>query len=335
MKTLVVAYDPISSGIGSYTIELAKLLSEINSTYIVCLNRLIEVKNVVTLRLSTSGLPSYTPLLNSLLINREIRRLYGEITPDVVLETLPPLAFNVENRITIRWGYVSYLRLAWIRSSQMPFPYNVGGVPVTIQHYFGDKLSRQNAKKIIDVSRETSDFVPPPMSVGVLKREPVQDKLQLLFVSRDIFIRRKNLKVVLEALSLSNGNYVLHIVGNGKIQRDNVVCHGYVPREKVLQIMNECDALILPSTYEEVGYVGLEAYSIGLPVIASDIPSFRAIFKKSLFFHPDDPWELAELLKELNRDSLQKMGIESRRFLMSSNEIAKKRLLEIYSSLHS
>ena len=61
MKTLVVAYDPISSGIGSYTIELAKLLSEINSTYIVCLNRPIEVKNVVTLKLSTSSLPPYTP----------------------------------------------------------------------------------------------------------------------------------------------------------------------------------------------------------------------------------------------------------------------------------
>ena len=217
----------------------------------------------------------------------------------------------------------------------MPFPYNVGGVPVTIQHYFGDKLSRQNTKKIIDVSRETSDFVPPPMSVGVLKGEPVQDKLQLLFVSRDIFIRRKNLKVVLEALSLSNGNCVLHIVGNGKIQRDNVVCHGEVPREEVLQIMNGCDALILPSTYEELGYVGLEAYSIGLPVIASDIPSFRAIFKKSLFFHPNNAMQLADLLNDLDRDMLRKLGIESRKYLMSSNEVLRKRLSEIYSSVLS
>lgn len=43
--------------------------------------------------------------------------------------------------------------------------------------------------------------------------------------------------------------------------------------------MNGFDALILPSNYEELGCVGLEAYSIGLPVIASDVPSFRVIFK--------------------------------------------------------
>ena len=335
MKTLIVAYDPISSGIGSYTIELAKLLSEINSTYIVCLNRQIEVANVVTLKLSTGQLPPYTPLLNSLLINKEIRRLYSEILPDAVIETLPPLAFNVENRITIRWGYLSYPRLAWIRSFQMPFPYNIGGVPVTIQHYCGDKLSQRKAKKIIDVSRETSNFVPPPMSVGVLKKEPVQDKLHFLFVSRDIRIRRKNLKVVLEALSLLNDNCVLNIVGNGKIVGDDVICHGYVPREEVLQIMNDCDALILPSTYEELGYVGLEAYSVGLPVIASDIPSFRAIFKKSLFFDPNNAVQLAELLKGLDRDKLRKLGIESRKYLMNSNEVLKNKLVEVYSSVLS
>lgn len=70
-----------------------------------------------------------------------------------------------------------------------------------------------------------------------LKKEPVQDKLHFLFVSRDIRIRRKNLKVVLEALSLLNGNCVRCIVGNGKIVKDDVVCHGYVLREEVLQIM--------------------------------------------------------------------------------------------------
>lgn len=59
-----------------------------------------------------------------------------------------------------------------------------------------------------------------------LKEEPVQDKLHFLFVSRDIHIRRKNLKVLLEALHLLNDNYVLHIVGNGKIAGDDVVCHG-------------------------------------------------------------------------------------------------------------
>ena len=112
--------------------------------------------------------------------------------------------------------------------------------------------------------------------------------MHFLFVSRDIRIGRKNLKVVLEALSLLNDNCVLHIVGNGKIVGDDVVCHGYVPREEVLQIKNSCDALILPSTYEELGYAGLEAYSIGLPVIASDLPLFRAIFKKNLFFDPNN-----------------------------------------------
>ena len=116
---------------------------------------------------------------------------------------------------------------------------------------------------------------------------------------------------------------------------DDVVCHGYVPREEVLQIKNSCDALILPSTYEEVGYVGLEAYSVGLPVIASYLPSFRAIFKKSLFFDPNNAVQLAELLKGLDREKLRKLGTKSWKYLMNSNEVIENKLLEVYSSVLS
>lgn len=329
---LIVAYDAQTSGIASYTLELARVVSQIAETYLICTNGSIELKNVVTLTLAQKRMPAYTPLLNSLLLSSMVSQIICETNPDVVHETLPPLAYRFPNRVTTRWGYVSYPRLAWIRTAQMRFPLNLGGIPVTAQHYLGDKLSQHNARKIVDVSRESENFIPPPMAVGPLKEQPVEDRLQLLFVSRDIFLRRKNLKVVLEALKLVEDRWTLHIAGEGCIDAKNVICHGYMERSEVLKLMNSCDALVLPSLYEELGYVGLEAYSVGLPVIASDIPSFKAIFKKSIFFNPNDGRQLADILRMENRDSLRIRGIESRVFLERSNIDLKHKLLELYAS---
>ncbi|MGC8657431.1 MAG: glycosyltransferase family 4 protein [Thermoplasmata archaeon] len=333
MRVLMVGFDPLSSGIGSYSIELAKLINSFAQTFIVSLNEKLKLENIETIEIYYSSLPSFTPLLNGLLINKKIVEIYNEISPDIIHETLPPVAFSLDKRVTTRWGYVNFFQLAWIRSTQMPFPYNLGGIPVTTQHLIGDLLSHHNAKKIIDVSQNTENFIPPPMSVGPLKPEAEEESLQLLFVARDIRIKRKNLKVILDALKISKKRYTLHIVGKGDIKGENIIYHGYKKREDLLKIMNKCDVLILPSTYEELGYVGLEAYSIGLPVIASNITSFRTVFKKSIFFNPYNPVELANLLDSLDREKLRNIGIESREYLIKANELAKNKLLEIYKSI--
>lgn len=61
-------------------------------------------------------------------------------------------------------------------------------------------------------------------------------------------------------------------------------------------IMREADAFVLPSWFEGMSNVLLEALAIGLPVLASDIPSHRRLVGTSgcaLLFDPADAEELA------------------------------------------
>jgi glycosyltransferase involved in cell wall biosynthesis len=51
---------------------------------------------------------------------------------------------------------------------------------------------------------------------------------------------------------------------------DRVVFHGAVPRSAVLEKMHESTCLVLPSSYEGMPHVVLEAFAASLPVVASD-----------------------------------------------------------------
>jgi glycosyltransferase involved in cell wall biosynthesis len=154
----------------------------------------------------------------------------------------------------------------------------------------------------------------------------------MLFVSRNLNIKRKNLKVVLDALTMVRRDVELHTVGNGNSSGFD---HGYIGREELINLMHDMDILILPSIYEELGYVGLEAYSIGLPVVTSNIQSFQTIFTESPRFEPFNPFQLATIIDNLSPDSVEEMGRNSWNSVKKSNEIARKRLLSLYESVHS
>lgn len=61
------------------------------------------------------------------------------------------------------------------------------------------------------------------------------------------------------------------------------------------------EALVMPSLYESFGLVALEALACGTPVIASRISEMRSIVqngKNGFFFKPNDPFILAQKLKQ-------------------------------------
>ncbi len=47
-----------------------------------------------------------------------------------------------------------------------------------------------------------------------------------------------------------------------------------------MPVLKKCDLFILPSEYEGLGLVILEADSLGLPVVATDIPGPRSFMRK-------------------------------------------------------
>ena len=68
-------------------------------------------------------------------------------------------------------------------------------------------------------------------------------------------------------------------------------------RQDVVNIIQAADAFILPSLYEGLSGAVIEAMSVGLPILASDIPPLREVCGGSpgfWFFSPDKPDELTD-----------------------------------------
>jgi len=337
VKILICAYDKSSSGISAYTIELAKVVKEIARVDLMCFDAIEEelegVKSILETKINA---PRFAPLLSFMLARTKLKSLKEEY--DVVHETLPPYGSLFSNLVTTRWSHLTYSQIAALRTRELSFPEKLGGIPVTLQHYLLDSMSFKKAKYVI---RVWSGEFPIPCEIKRIKEYNNQGKINLLFVSRDISMPRKNLKVVVEGLKHVKvpNRFALHIVGGGKIPKYlkrakiDYFIHGKLPRERVLELMRKVDVLVLPSTYEELGYVGIEAYSVGLPVIVSNILPFRNIFKVSLKFDPKDPLELAKILDGLDHSLLAELGHKTHEYIANERSRLKFKLKLLYEKV--
>lgn len=67
------------------------------------------------------------------------------------------------------------------------------------------------------------------------------------------------------------GGFELHLFNKSPIKREYVVQHGPYRYVDLPQVMNQIDALVVPSVwYETFGFTALEAMSYGVPVVISD-----------------------------------------------------------------
>lgn len=100
--------------------------------------------------------------------------------------------------------------------------------------------------------------------------------------------------------------------------------------------LQAADCLILPSYSEGMPNVILEAFSSGLPVIASDIPVHKEIVKNNYGYlvEKGDAIMLAEAIKccVLNRENLPFMGAQARNFVKYhySPEVIANKYLTLY-----
>ena len=124
-----------------------------------------------------------------------------------------------------------------------------------------------------------------------------------LFVGR--LSPEKGLDVLLEAWKRMRMSIPLRIVGDGplagRVREAAGESVSYLgPREKseVLGLMQSASLLILPSMwYEGFPMVIVEAFQVGLPVVASDLGSLSSLVtpgRTGLLFRPGDPSALAE-----------------------------------------
>lgn len=125
-----------------------------------------------------------------------------------------------------------------------------------------------------------------------------------LFVGR--LSVEKGIDVLLEAWELLGDRMKLTIVGEGPMadvvaertrRLENVEWLGRRPKEEVLELMKRAGMLVFPSVwYEGFPMTMVEAYGVGLPIVASNLGSLATLVepgRTGLLFRPNDPGDLA------------------------------------------
>ncbi len=143
----------------------------------------------------------------------------------------------------------------------------------------------------------------------------------ILFVGR--LSKEKGVATLINAAR--SFTHPVRIIGDGPLKNEleaasppNVTFLGHLSRDKVIYEMAQARCLVLPSVwYEAFPLVLIEAYSIGLPVIASRIGSLVELVEDGvtgLHFAPDDVAGLVRVIEQLTSDATlsARMGYASR-----------------------
>jgi len=165
---------------------------------------------------------------------------------------------------------------------------------------------------------------------------------RILFAGR--ITHQKNWQCLLKALPIVLRTYKLKVVicGEGEDEAQlkamidqlgltSVVSHvGYQPN--IHEVMQQSDALVLPSWYEGMSNVFLEALSIGLPCVVSDIPANLDVIDGTgcaLTFPPSSADALAARLLELLSSPSLRCSLAQR-----GREVAAQYSLERFAEAH-
>jgi glycosyltransferase involved in cell wall biosynthesis len=181
-----------------------------------------------------------------------------------------------------------------------------------------DDLRRRHAHRYrgLDV-RTVHNGIEPLDRTTMPQPDPplVPGRLHAVAVGR--LTRVKGLGFAIEALShLPAGHpWQLDLVGDGGLHdelaalasrlgvADRVTFHGF--RRDIEALMATCDALVMPSLHEGLPYTLLEAMSLGLPVVASNVGGLAEVLRHEetgLLVPVGDTQALAGALDHLGRD---------------------------------
>lgn len=216
--------------------------------------------------------------------------------------------------------------------------------------------------KIITLSQNWVDFyksigfecscVENVIAEPVLRDVSHDGMLHMLYLG--LIIERKGIYDLLDVLhehkSEFTGKLVLHIGGNGEVDKlnkmiaakelqDIVTFEGWVDGEKKVELLNLCDVFILPSYVEGLPLSILEAMAYNMAIISTNvggIPSLVNDKSNGFLFEPGDKPAIYSSVKTLvfNKQLLARMGKDNGQMVEDyyPQNVAKK-LTGIYSSL--
>jgi glycosyltransferase involved in cell wall biosynthesis len=169
------------------------------------------------------------------------------------------------------------------------------------------------------------------------------EKFKVLFLGR--LDEQKGLDILYRAILRLHGSsefekMTFTIGGSGKLENlaralaqiyPNVKYLGFIPQKMIVDLYNSHDVVIVPSRWETLSYVCLEAQSCGIPVIATNIPGPNIIVKHGetgLLIPPEDPDSLAHAILYMFRIKSESPYLYGKMKKLSRENVVKNFSLE-------
>jgi len=205
------------------------------------------------------------------------------------------------------------------------------------------------------VEEDRLHLIPPGVNPSLFEG-PFEDPFEGVGRPRVLFVGRlatqKGVRALVEAAALiENPSARVLLVGDGPerpaLERearrigvgDRVRFLGFFAHERLPAAMAHADLLVLPSVYEELGTVLLEAMWAGLPIVASrtgGIPDVIEDGVNGLLVPPGDPVALARAIDRLfaDRALAHRLSAEARKRGKDYDwEVLAGRVLEVYRGI--
>lgn len=179
-----------------------------------------------------------------------------------------------------------------------------------------------------------------PREVGATDQFP--GKVRLLFVGN--LTRRKGADLLPHIMEKLGRNYVLFYTSGlrkkGILAGQNMVSLGSINREKLVEMYNFCDILLLPSRLEGFGYAAAEAMACGKPIVCtncSSLPELVIESKGGFLCEQDSIEDFVEKIRILGKDEKlrQAMGQFNRQRILENFTVTKmaENYLSFYRSI--
>jgi glycosyltransferase involved in cell wall biosynthesis len=172
-----------------------------------------------------------------------------------------------------------------------------------------------NREMFQPIPKDEIDIIEPfyPEFKKILHVGTESERKDFLTLLKAFYLIRKEIKnIKLIRVGQPTYSHIIKVLG---LEKD-IIYLKEISNERLKDLYNLCDFFVFPSLYEGWGAPGLEAASCGTPVICSDIPIFREVYRDfPLYFPPKDFKTLANIiLNDMGNENLKlelsKKGIE-------------------------
>ncbi len=207
---------------------------------------------------------------------------------------------------------------AKLKNSLCDILYRLPDAFITISHAVSSELRKKCNTDIYIVE----NFVQQKKIFSVMENPPYfedHNRYKLILPGR-LLNKQKGQVDLIKAIALMINNLdkkiVCYIVGDGpskqsildEIQARDLSKYIYLlgNRPDILHIMNGCDLVVLPSRFEGVPLVMLEAALLNKNIVASSIIGFKEYLYDCDLFQPSDPNSIADVLLKQIMDKTSK-----------------------------